>query len=140
MSKFKENIKFKMIDIFLSSSNIFAQDAATKLIVIIQKIKKQLNENTSRKFEDLSKDLKSNLTILSAHIVYMQETALIVSKFTKPYIPIPFIKGITVNELNCLSVEELFEFYDEFCQNIDVDSYNLQVKEIISLMPPNKSN
>ena len=134
MSKFKENIEFNMVDIFLSSPNIFAQDAATKLIVIIQEIKKQLNENTSRRFEDLTKSLIRDLKILAGHIVYMQETSLIVSKFAKP-----FIKGTTLKALNSLSVDDLFEFYDEFCQNIDVDNYNLQVKEIISMIPPNRN-
>ena len=130
---FKENINFNMIDIFLSSPDVFAQDAATKLIVTVQEIKKLLSKNPSRKFEDLSKEMISELKKFDAHLVYIQKIALIDTLNIRP-----FIKETTIEMLRNLTVDELFDIYDGFCENLNIDSYNLQVKKIISMTPPDR--
>lgn len=132
----KENVNYKMIDSLLTHPDIFAQDAATKLIVTVQEIKKLLNKNPSRKFEDLSKELTSELKKLVAHLVYIQEITVIDTIFTRT--TKPFMKNVTEEMLRNATLDELFGIYDGFCENLDIDSYNLQVKKIISTTPPDR--
>lgn len=132
----KENVNYKMIDSLLTHPDIFAQDAATKLIVTVQEIKKILNKNPSRKFEDLSRELTSELKKLVAHLVYIQEITVIDTVFTRT--TKPFMKNVTEEMLRNATLDELFGIYDGFCENLDIDSYDLQVKKIISMIPPDR--